>query len=91
MRSSNRLEAMGHGIIIALTEKSDHNHRSDVADESRGRVQDTGVSREKKTMEGFLFYSGSLALILGCVALIEGNLYRFNFSRRRKGHPSIIH
>jgi hypothetical protein len=62
-----------------------------VADESSGRVQGTGVSREKKTMEGFLFYSGSLALLLGCLALIAGNLYRFNFSRRRKGHPSMLH
>jgi hypothetical protein len=35
-------------------------------------------------MEGFLLCSGSLALLVGLIALVEGNLYRFGLGRRRK-------
>jgi hypothetical protein len=55
-----------------------------VACKGSGRVEGTGVDGEKGTMEGFLLCSGSLALLVGLIALVEGNLYRFGLGRRRK-------
>jgi hypothetical protein len=38
-------------------------------------------------VEGFLIFSGALAMIVGLVAMIEGNLRCFGSMRRKKNQP----
>ena len=40
---------------------------------------------KESTMEGFLIFSGALALLVGLVAMIEGHLHCLGFLRRKKG------
>jgi hypothetical protein len=39
---------------------------------------------EAATMASFLMFSGALAIIVGLVAVIEGNLHCFALMRRKK-------
>jgi hypothetical protein len=34
-----------------------------------------------------LFFSGALAMLIGLLAMIEGNLYCLGLLRRKKGRP----
>ena len=36
-------------------------------------------------MENFLIFSGILAMLVGLLAVIEGNLHCFGLTRRKKG------
>jgi hypothetical protein len=38
-------------------------------------------------VNGFLFFSGALALLIGLVAMIEGNLHCLGLLQRKKGRP----
>ena len=38
-------------------------------------------------MEGFLIFAGSLFLLMGLVALIEGNLHLLGSGRHKKASP----
>ena len=39
-------------------------------------------------MENFLIFSGTLAMLVGLLAVIEGNLHCFGLTRRKKGSAS---
>jgi hypothetical protein len=39
-------------------------------------------------MENFLIFSGTLAMLVGFLAVIEGNLHCFGLRRRKKGYSS---
>jgi hypothetical protein len=39
-------------------------------------------------MENFLIFSGTLAMLVGVLAIIEGNLHCFGLTRRQKSSPS---
>jgi hypothetical protein len=43
------------------------------------------IAVEETAMEGFLFFSGSLAIIVGLIAVIEGNLGCIGNMRHKKG------
>jgi hypothetical protein len=45
------------------------------------------MTAKEATVKGFLIFSGALALLVGLVAMIEGNLRCFGFLRRKKGRP----
>ena len=49
----------------------------------------TGIVMAVKEIivEGFLCLSGALAMLMGVVAMIEGNLHCFGTLRRKKGRP----
>jgi hypothetical protein len=54
-------------------------------------MESIDAGEEKDRMEGFLLCSAALASLVGLIALIEGNLYRFGLGRRRKNHSSMPH
>jgi hypothetical protein len=39
-------------------------------------------------MENFLIFSGTLAMLVGLLAVIEGNLHYFGLTRRKQGSSS---
>jgi hypothetical protein len=39
-------------------------------------------------MENFLIFSGTLAMLVGLLAVIEGNLHCFGLTQRKKGSSS---
>jgi hypothetical protein len=45
------------------------------------------MAAKEATMKGFLFFSGALAMLIGLVAMIEGNLHCLGLLRRKKGRP----
>jgi len=45
------------------------------------------MAAKETTMKGFLFFSGALAMLIGLVAMIEGNLHCLGLLRRKKGRP----
>jgi uncharacterized membrane protein YkgB len=40
---------------------------------------------KETTVKGFLIFSGALALLVGLVAMLAGNLHFLGFLRRKKG------
>jgi hypothetical protein len=42
------------------------------------------MARKETTVKGFLIFSGALALVVGLLAMIEGNLRCFGRLRRKK-------
>jgi hypothetical protein len=42
---------------------------------------------KETTVNGLLIFSGALAMLIGLVAMIEGNLHCFGFLWRKKGRP----
>jgi hypothetical protein len=52
-------------------------------------VSNRSIIRTAKetTVKGFLIFSGALALLVGLVAMLEGNLHCLGFLRRKKGRP----
>lgn len=43
------------------------------------------MATKETTMKGFLIFAGSLAMLVGLVAMIEGNLHCLGFLWRKKG------
>jgi hypothetical protein len=42
---------------------------------------------KETTVKGFLIFSGALAMLVGLVAMLVGNLHFLGFLRRKKGRP----
>ena len=40
-------------------------------------------------MENFLIFSGTLAMLVGLLAVVEGNMHRFGLTRRKKGSSPL--
>jgi hypothetical protein len=47
----------------------------------------TIMGAQETIMKGFLIFAGSLAMLVGLVAMIEGNLHCLGFLWRKKGRP----
>ena len=45
------------------------------------------IGAKETTVKGFLIFSGTLAMLVGLVAMIEGHLHCLGFLRRKKGRP----
>ena len=45
------------------------------------------MAAKETTVKVFLIFSGVLAMLVGVVAMIEGNLHCLGFLRRKKGRP----
>jgi hypothetical protein len=45
------------------------------------------IAVEETIMEGFLILAGALTMIVGLLAMIEGNLHCLGILRRKKGQP----
>jgi hypothetical protein len=45
------------------------------------------MAAKETTVKGFLFFSGALAMLIGLVAMIEGNLHCLGLLGRKKGRP----
>jgi len=43
------------------------------------------MAAKETTVKGFLIFSGTLAMLIGLVAMIEGNLNCLGLLRRKKG------
>lgn len=45
------------------------------------------MAAKETTVNGLLIFSGALAMLIGLVAMIEGNLHCLGLLRRKKGRP----
>jgi len=45
------------------------------------------MAAKETTVKAFLIFSGTLAMLIGLVAMIEGNLHCLGLLRRKKGRP----
>ena len=45
------------------------------------------MAAKETTVNGFLIFSGVLAMLIGLMAMIEGNLHCLELLRRKKGRP----
>jgi hypothetical protein len=45
------------------------------------------MAAKETTVQGFLIFSGALAMLVGLVAMIEGQLHCLGFLRHKKGRP----
>jgi hypothetical protein len=45
------------------------------------------MAAKETTVKGFLIFAGALAMLIGLVAMLEGNIHCLGFLRRKKGRP----